>query len=312
MNLKSCYIVNNDCYKAGRKISPKGIMIHSTATPGVMAEGWYKRWNKSGLDTAVHAFLDDKVVCQHLPWTHRAWHCGSSGNNTHIAFEICEPSDWKTNKVYFKACYRNAVDLAVYLCKKYALNETHIISHKEGYQKGIASNHGDPEHWWSYFGYTMNKFRNDVKKKLAGKSITVTPTIKQPLLKKGDSGKEVKDLQKRLNLLQIRLALAFNPLEEDGIFGSKTHEAVRAFQSARKLMVDGIVGTKTRTALSYQYGDVNDDGKVDAADATQVLQAAVGKRHLTAKQTKTADMNADGKVDATDANEILKRAVKKQ
>jgi hypothetical protein len=37
----------NGCYTANRKIASKGIMIHSTATPGVMAGAWLSRWNKS-------------------------------------------------------------------------------------------------------------------------------------------------------------------------------------------------------------------------------------------------------------------------
>jgi N-acetylmuramoyl-L-alanine amidase CwlA len=312
LNLKQCYITKNDCYKAGRIIVPKGIMVHSTATPGIMAEGWFSRWNKSGIDTAVHAFLDDKVICQHLPWTHRAWHCGSHGNNTHIAFELCEPKNRKTNQTYFKACYENAVELAAFLCKKFSLTEKNIISHKEGYQKGIASNHGDPDHWWSCFGYTMDMFRADVKKKLDGKPIAITPAKKQETLTMGCIGTEVKKLQKRLNLMRIRLALAFNTLEEDGVFGQKTKEAVRAFQSARNLSVDGIVGEKTRTTLSLDYGDVNGDDKADAVDALTVLQSAINKKKLTDKQTKTADMNADGKVDAIDAKDILQQAVKKR
>ena len=136
MEIKQTYITNNPCYKAGEKITPKGIMVHSTATPGVMAKDWFSRWNKSTMEVAVHAFVDDDVVCQHLPWNHRAWHCASSGNNTHIAFEMCEPIDWKTNTAYFKKCYANAVELAAYLCKQFNLTEKNIISHKEGYQKG--------------------------------------------------------------------------------------------------------------------------------------------------------------------------------
>ena len=40
-NLKTKYMTRNDCYTAGRKITPKGIMVHSTATPGVMAADWF-------------------------------------------------------------------------------------------------------------------------------------------------------------------------------------------------------------------------------------------------------------------------------
>ena len=73
-NLKSKFMTRNDCYTAGRKITPKGIMVHSTATPGVMAADWFSRWNKSykageiNRQVCVHAFLDDKEVWQYLPW----------------------------------------------------------------------------------------------------------------------------------------------------------------------------------------------------------------------------------------------------
>ena len=47
-------------------------------------------------EVCVHCFLDDKNICQYLPWTKRAWLCGRafpngpSGNGTHISIEICE------------------------------------------------------------------------------------------------------------------------------------------------------------------------------------------------------------------------------
>lgn len=309
MNLKQTFVKNNPCYKDGRTITPKGIMVHSTATPGVMAAGWFSRWNKSTINVAVHAFVDNQEVCQHLPWNHRAWHCGAHGNNTHISFEMCEPIDWKTNKEYFVACYKNAVELAAYLCKKYGLTEKNIISHKEGHAKGIASNHGDPDHWWKHFGYDMNDFRADVKKKLAGGKIAVTTA--RGTVKNGSTGDDVEYLQKRLNKMRTYLGLEYAKLTEDGVFGANTDKAVKAFQADRKLAVDGIVGKNTWAALEVNYGDVNGDGKVNAVDAQKVLKAAVGKEKLTDKQKKAADMNADGKTNAVDAQEILKHSVGK-
>ena len=47
MKIIEKFMIRNDCYLAGRKITPKGIMVHSTATPGVMAGEWFARWNKS-------------------------------------------------------------------------------------------------------------------------------------------------------------------------------------------------------------------------------------------------------------------------
>lgn len=54
------------------------------------------------------------------------------------------------------------------LCKEYDLDplaDGVIISHAEGHKRGIASNHGDPEHLWNQLGmgYTMDGFRKAVK-----------------------------------------------------------------------------------------------------------------------------------------------------
>ena len=313
MNIKQTYITKNACYKAGRKITPKGIVVHSTACPGVLAECWYSRWNKSGIEKAVHAFLDDSVICQHLPWNHRGWHAGGSANNTHIGFEICEPKDWTTNITYFMKAYQNAVDLCVYLCKKYNLTEKDIISHKEGHKKGVASNHGDPEHWWKYFGYDMNKFRADVKKALGGKEVDVVVSSKniRSTIRSGSQGEDVKYCQERLNVMRTALGLKYKKLNTDGIFGAKTKDAVKAFQKKVKLTADCIVGNNTWGALEIDYGDVNNDGKVDSLDVQIVNKASVGKEKLTDKQKKAADVNFDGKVDSVDAQEILKRSVGK-
>ena len=184
-NLKIKYMTKNDCYKVGRKITPKGIMIHSTAVPGVMAADWFSRWNKSykkretNRQVCVHAFLDDKEIYQYLPWNHRGWHAGGEANNTHIGIEICEPSgfsysngftmigyDVKKNEVYFRKAWNNAVNICVELCKKYDLTEKEIICHSEGHQLGIASNHADVMHWFPKHGENMDSFRNSISETL--------------------------------------------------------------------------------------------------------------------------------------------------
>jgi len=183
-NLRIKYMTRNDCYTAGRKITPKGIMVHSTATPGVMAGDWFIWWNKSykakeiKRQVCVHAFLDDREIWQYLPWNHRGWHAGGYANNTHIGFEICEPGgfsysrnqmvgyDAKKHEAYFRAAWKNAVDLCVFLCRKYGLTEKDIISHAEGNKKGIASNHSDVGHWFPKHGENMDSFRAAVKREL--------------------------------------------------------------------------------------------------------------------------------------------------
>ena len=63
------------------------------------------------------------------------------------------------------------------------------------------------------------------------------------LVRTGNRGEDVKTLQERLN------ALGYNCGDVDGIFGAKTLAAVKAFQTAKSLSVDGIVGVQTWGAL---------------------------------------------------------------
>lgn len=66
----------------------------------------------------------------------------------------------------------------------------------------------------------------------------------QRMLKKGSQGADVRDMQIMLNSLGYDCGTA------DGIFGNKTVEAVKAFQNAEGLTVDGIAGTQTLETLA--------------------------------------------------------------
>ena len=182
MNLHKLIFTENACYKAGRKITVKGIMVHSTGAnnpnlrryvgpdDGLLGINQYNNhWNTyhpGGREVCVHGFigkLKDGTIAtyQTLPWDHRGWHAGGSANNTHIGFEICE--DGLADATYFGKVYQEAVELCVYLCKLYNLTEKDIICHSEGYRRGIASNHGDVMHWFPKHGKSMDTFREAVR-----------------------------------------------------------------------------------------------------------------------------------------------------
>ena len=61
-------------------------------------------------------------------------------------------------------------------------------------------------------------------------------------MKLGDRGHNVAMLQKKLNMLGYKL-------DEDGVFGYGTRNAVIKFQISKGLMADGIAGPKTMAAL---------------------------------------------------------------
>ena len=218
MNLNKLIFVNNDCYRSGRRINVGGVMVHSTGAnnpylrryvgpdDGRLGENQYdNHWNMPGIQKCSHAFIgklkDGSVATyQTLPWDMRGWHCGRSGNDTHISFEICE--DGLADKQYFSAVYQEAVELTAYLCKAYNLDPMEkgvVICHKEGHDLGIASDHADVVYWFTKHGKTMDDFRNDVSQ-LMGKQDTPPETEPSPadslyrlqlgaFSKKGNAGK---------------------------------------------------------------------------------------------------------------------------
>ena len=182
MKLYQQFLTRNDCYLAGRTIRPAGVMIHSTGADnprlsryvapddGRLGQPSGRHWNQSGVGACVHAFvgrLEDGTVAayQTLPWTMRGWHCGCSGNDSHISIELCE--DDLTDAGYFSAVCRTAVELTARLCREFGLDPLEpgvVICHAEGYKLGMASNHGDVLHWFGRHGKTMDDFRADVAK----------------------------------------------------------------------------------------------------------------------------------------------------
>ena len=197
MEIKKCFLTNNDCYKKGRKIKPYGIIVHSTGTnnpnlkryvqpdDGLLGKNAYNNdWNRTGTSKCVHAFIgkdkNGKVRCyQTLPFDCRSWGCGSgkkgSYNDSYIQFEICE--DALADEQYFKEAFSLAVELCKYLMKKYpSIKVGNVISHKEAHERGYASNHGDCDYWLLKYGKSMKWFRSQLDTTEAGKE-TATSSL---------------------------------------------------------------------------------------------------------------------------------------
>ena len=178
-------MTENLCYKLNNRIVPRGIMIHGTGADNpyikryvhndpnnrIGVNRYGNHWNHPYVEKCVHAFVgklaDDSIgVVQTLPYNNTAWHCGASGNMTHIGFEICQMTE---DRKYTYAAYEQAVEYAAYLCEQFGFDPMHhgtIVSHKEGHELGIASDHKDPENWWSKYGLSMDGFRRDVLLKI--------------------------------------------------------------------------------------------------------------------------------------------------
>lgn len=199
MEIVQYFHTNNPCYKAGRKITPSGIVVHSTGannpnlkryvgSDDVLGINKYNNhWNKANATKCVHAFIgkvaDGSVkVYQTLPWNYRCWGVGSgkngSYNNTHIQFEICE--DGLTNEAYYKEAFDLAKRLCAFLCAEYGISTDNVVGHYEAANAGYGSNHADPRNWQKKFGGSMNEFRADVAKLIGNTTTEVKVEAEKP------------------------------------------------------------------------------------------------------------------------------------
>ena len=90
------------------------------------------------------------------------------------------------------------------------------------------------------------------------------------LLRYGSRGESVRQVQSRLNKLGYWCGTA------DGIFGVNTRSAVRRFQSAKGLSVDGIVGPKTYSALGISPSSSSSSGGYSSSDLYLLARCVYG------------------------------------
>lgn len=288
MNIIQNLCLNSPCYKDGRYIKPKGIIIHSVGTPQPDASVFQRIWNRPDARACVHAVLEASGrVIQCLPWTKRGWHAGLgtsgvSANNTHIGVEMTEPntikytggSSWidlnpEKTKAFVLDSYKTAVELFAFLCLENGWNPLEngvIISHAEGFKRGIASNHGDPEHIWRVFGLTLDQFRKDIHAKMNPVKVPEIIEVKKPVLKvDGYLGeKTITAMQKYFGTL------------EDGII-SRPSMMVKKLQELLEIRKDGYMGDKTIKALQKRMGTPQDGIISEPSMMVKELQRRLNK-----------------------------------
>ncbi|WP_323379154.1 C40 family peptidase [Pyxidicoccus xibeiensis] len=119
----------------------------------------------------------------------------------------------------------------------------------------------------------------------------------------GSKGPVVADLQRRL------AAAGFNPGKADGDFGPKTKAAVLAFQRAKGLTADGIVGPKTWGALRAggakpPPSNPGPTGRGTAETFVQKALSQAGDRYIFGAEVNLNDKNPK----AFDCSELVQWA----
>ncbi len=185
-------------YKEFQMRGPLGAVLHSIGTPQPSGQAVADYFDSPDVEASVHMVLQPDGLCYRLaPDHYRMWHGGGTVNNTHMGIEMTEPREisYDPNRgfavtvlnkenalAHVRRTYDRAVEVFASLCRTYGwdpLKDGVILSHRECFERGIGSNHGDPEHLWKALetGYTMDTFRLAVaralepKKKEEGKPV---------------------------------------------------------------------------------------------------------------------------------------------
>lgn len=227
--------VSNKKTRPGTKRTPRTITIHETdnTNRGANAQA-HARLQEAGnfRQASWHFQVDDKdVIYQSVPENEVAYAGGDGrgpGNSFSIHIEICVNSDGNFNKAV-----ANAIWLVQYLMKKYNISIHNVVQHNKWSGKNCPRNLRNGAK-----GITWTQLIKSVQTQG-----TLTPPTTRQVLKYGDVGLDVLEVQKAY-------VKAGYPLVLDSSFGPATEKAVKAFQSAHGLVVDGIHGPATSAKLN--------------------------------------------------------------
>lgn len=112
-------------------MTPTYITIHDTgnSSPGADAKSHANYVKTTDLMVSWHYTVDDQVIYQHLPSSEVGWHAGDgngTGNMSSVGVEICMNSDGDRQKAE-----EQAMELTVYLMKKYSISLDHVVQHNK-------------------------------------------------------------------------------------------------------------------------------------------------------------------------------------
>ena len=178
----------------------------------------------------------------------RSW-CTSTAVNDHRAITIEVASDTTHPYAVTDAALNALIKLCADICKRngikklvWSTNKNERVNHLNGcnmtVHRDFANKSCPGEYLYSRHGYIADEVN-----KLLGVSASTQSSTTRSYLMKGDKGTDVKTLQENLNYL------GYNCGNADGDFGVKTDTALRNFQKAYKLTVDGKYGATSKKTL---------------------------------------------------------------
>ncbi|MFE7749129.1 peptidoglycan-binding protein [Streptomyces sp. NPDC057428] len=264
---------NSANYATGRTATVDKVVIHVAQGSYAGTISWFQNAT-SKVSSHYVVRSSDGQITQMVRDKDTAYHA-KTANPSALGIEhegFIDNASWFTDTMY-----RSSAALTAYLCDRYDIpkNRSHVIGHSEA----PGNDHTDPGANWNWTYYMQLVGGSGTSSGSDGLTFGSYTTQSA-----GSTGAQVKAVQTLLN------QQGYEAGSVDGAFGAATTSAVQAFQTARGLLADGVVGAKTWTAL-LSAGTTETLVKGSSGDTVKRVQRA-----LTAALGRT--VTADGTFDA--------------
>ena len=228
--------------RGGNKISK--ITIHHTAMVNCSLPVLASAFIQPNRTSSSHYGIDsDGNIGQFVDEQYRAITSSSTANdNVAVTIEVMNCTGSPTWKVSDKA-YESLIKLCIDICKR---NNIELLNYT-----GNTSGNLTMHKWFAATGcpgpYLEPRFPEIAAKVNSGlgKITPIPEPVERKTLSRGMQGEDVRDMQEDFKEIGYFL-------NADGIFGLKTENVVKAFQSKQHLIADGIYGPKTDAALEKE------------------------------------------------------------
>ncbi len=226
------------------------IVLHFTGNTKDTAKSNAKYFHSSiTRQASAHYFVDENEIYQSVQDNYIAYSVGGGTQSGHhpyykvatngntLNIEMCTSG----NSEISEKTEANAIELVKYKMKQYNIDANHVIRHYDVNGKACPSASFRSGDRWAKFiaklGGTVQSAQN------------VSTSTPKSYLSKGDKGSAVKTMQTML----IKCGYSCGKYGADGDFGSGTDTALRNFQKANGLTVDGKYGAKSKAKLEALY-----------------------------------------------------------
>ncbi|MEK5498574.1 peptidoglycan recognition protein family protein [Bacillus sp. FSL M8-0077] len=252
--------------KCPYSMSAKYITFHNTANDAP-AENEISYMRNNNASVSFHYAVDDKEVVQGIETNRNAWHCGdgsgsNSGNRTSIGVEVCYS---KSGGERYKKAEALAIKFIAQLLKERGWGVDRVKKHEDWSGKHCPHRVLDEGRWGAVKAAiakelaTLNGSKTGAATKPVKTSAPKTSKPKAPskklavptgVIRQGARGTAVTQLQNALAAVYFYPNKGAKNNGIDGIYGPKTANAVKRFQSTQAgIANDGIYGPATRAKL---------------------------------------------------------------